>query len=184
MEQKDIGLRIKHQRLAAEITQKHLAEKIGTTWEMISRYETGKSSPLRKIGQIAEALDVPVSTLLGDSSLEDGTIPYFRNTIPLITATFSDLKSALEETKQFYSAPDWIVHTGTRPFAIDASIILLHTVKIEKNGILYLSSEKTVSPDDLVLTHDGTSPIIQPYSMRKTSAKVLGVVLAWEKRFR
>lgn len=184
MEPKDIGLRIKHQRLAAEITQKHLAEKIGTTWEMISRYETGKSSPLRKIGQIAEALDIPISKLLGDSSLEEGAIPYFRNTIPLINTPFSDLKSALEKTKQFYSAPDWIVHTGTRPFAVEASLILLHTVKIEKNGILYISSEKPASPDDLVLTHDGNSPTIQPYSMKKTSAKILGVVLAWEKRFR
>jgi transcriptional regulator with XRE-family HTH domain len=184
MELKDIGLRIKHQRLAAEITQKQLAEKIGTTWEMISRYETGKSSPLRKIGSIAEALDIPVSKLLGDTSLEDGAIPYFRNTVPLIDSPFTDLKSALDETKHFYSAPDWIVHTGIRPFAMEASIASLQTAKIDNNGILYLSIEKPSSPDDLVLTHDGSAPAIQPYSMKKTSSKILGVVLAWEKRFR
>ena len=184
MNLKDIGLRIKHQRLAKGITQKDLAEKIGTTWEMISRYETGKSSPMRKVSEIAAALDVPISKLLDDLSIEDGRPGYTRNTVPLLTLPFTDVHDAIRKTKNYYTAPDWIVHIGTQPFALETSILSIKSSKIEDSGIVFISSEKPTSPDDLIVVLEGNTIVLQPFSMKKSNAKTLGVVLSWEKRFR
>jgi transcriptional regulator with XRE-family HTH domain len=53
------------------ITQKELAEKIGTTQRVISHYESKvKSPPLKYIILIADALQVSVDTLLGNKPIK------------------------------------------------------------------------------------------------------------------
>jgi len=184
MDSKDIGIQIKHLRHIAGITQKELAEKIGTTWEMVSRYETGKSSPLRKLNEIASALKTDMSSLLKRSTVEDAHISYQRNTIPLLTDPFPKLSDALKETKQFYTAPDWIIHSSVKPFAVDASLVTMRTAKINPNGVLFISSEKPTSSSELVLTQSKSLLTVSPASSRNPRHTLLGTVIAWEQRFR
>ncbi len=179
-----IGLQIKYHRQATGQTQKDLAEKIGTTWEMVSRYETGKSSPLRKLPQIAEALGVDMATLLTEQTITDMPLTYSRNTIPFIDKVFTDLHKALDATKNFYVAPDWIVQTCLRPFAVDAKILDIKSSKIKAPGIIFVSFEKPNSSQDLVVVQSGNKVSLLPYGMRATKDKVLGTVVAWEQRFR
>lgn len=59
-----IGERIKQTRIRKGITQKELAEKLGTTPQNLAQYESGKRNPkLETIKKIAQALNVPLMEL-------------------------------------------------------------------------------------------------------------------------
>ncbi len=185
MDLKDIGLKIKYLRKYEGLTQKQLAEKIGTTWEMISRYETGKSSPLGRIDKIAEALNVSIAKILTDNMVEDEDIPYSQNLIPLINTPFTDIHQALKETKLYYNAPQWITQKYLQPFGLDCKILDIQTTQLDKNGILFAVPEKPASDKDLVIVKslpDKISVIIRQNI--KSSQKPVATVIAWEKRFR
>ena len=62
-----IGERIKQARKAKGIKRKELAAKIGTTPQTICRYEAdGRRPKVDAMLKIAEALNIPVSELLGE----------------------------------------------------------------------------------------------------------------------
>lgn len=62
-----IGERIKQARKAKGIKRKELAEKIGTTPQTICRYEAdGRRPKVDAMLKIAEALNIPISELLGE----------------------------------------------------------------------------------------------------------------------
>lgn len=62
-----IGERIKQARKAKGLKRKELAEKIGTTPQTICRYEAdGRRPKVDAMLKIAEALNIPVSDLLGE----------------------------------------------------------------------------------------------------------------------
>ena len=87
MKQDYIGENIRIYRERAHLTQQELADKIGVSWEMISRYERSASSPLKKIGAIANALNVYMSTLLEKHIPErlyrmEYKLPLFTESIP------------------------------------------------------------------------------------------------------
>ena len=55
IESKDLGLAIKSLRHQKGLTQQELAKEVGTSWEMISRYETGRTQvPLDRLSDIAD----------------------------------------------------------------------------------------------------------------------------------
>ena len=62
-----IGERIKEARKAKGLKRKELAEKIGTTPQTICRYEAdGRRPKVDAMLKIAEALNIPMSELLGE----------------------------------------------------------------------------------------------------------------------
>lgn len=64
-----IGNNIKLYRKQKGLTQKQLAEKIGSTDSAITRYESNSREPsIETITKIADALGVPVSKLLEDDT--------------------------------------------------------------------------------------------------------------------
>lgn len=64
-----IGNNIKLYRKQKGLTQKQLAEKIGSTDSAITRYESNSREPsIETITKIAEALGVPISKLLEDDT--------------------------------------------------------------------------------------------------------------------
>lgn len=184
MELKEIGLRIKFLRQSQGLTQKELAEKIGTTWEMVSRYETGKSSPLSRIDQIAESLNTSIDKLLQESVVEDSGQPYRGNAIPLIDKPFADITVAIKETKDYYIAPDWITKKFISPFAIDSEILEVNTTQLEKNGIFFATMEKIKGNKNIVLSVDKNKQLsVQMLENTSASEKVIATIVAWEKRF-
>lgn len=184
MDYKDIGLRIKNHRQIQGLSQRSLADKIGTTWEMVSRYETGKSSPLGRIDRIAETLKVPVHRLLQPDTVSDTHGTYSRNTVPLLDHKFSDLNEALSSTKTFYVAPDWIVGKYSRVFAIDLSAVIVSTNQLDKTGVAFLAQEEPEVKTDLILIKSPTGMEITSASTATRGAKPLATVIAWEKRFK
>ena len=69
MDIKQIGQRIRYYRVLKGLTQQELADRIGVTWEMVSRYENGRTNPMRQLVLIAEALGIPSKLLLGTENL-------------------------------------------------------------------------------------------------------------------
>jgi len=62
-----IGERIKEARKKKGLTQEELAGKLGCTKQSIAQYEKGRRSPkIDGLIKIAEALNIPVSDLLGE----------------------------------------------------------------------------------------------------------------------
>ncbi len=183
MDYKNIGLRIKHFRQIQGITQKALADKIGTTWEMVSRYETGKSSPLSRIDAIAQTLGISVTRLLAGEVVAEETATYSRNLIPLLNEKFANLTEAINRAKTYYSAPDWIIQKYARPFAIESDLLKINTTQVEKNGILFATQEFPQSSNDLVLSLKDKALTLTTYSRLAKNEKPLATVIAWEKRF-
>lgn len=185
MDLKDIGLRIKYLRQSLGLTQRELADKIGTTWEMVSRYETGKSSPMGRIDNIADALNVPIYKIIQSSTLEEEGASYSKNVVPLLTKSFDDLTKAINNSKSFYTAPDWITQKFLNPFAIEGDLLTVETNQIENNGICFAVQEQPKSDSDLVLALNQESKLIVTQQKNlKASAKPLATIIAWEKRLR
>lgn len=64
----DLGENIKKYRKQKGLTQKILASKVGVTASTITKYEKGDLEPsLDTIKKIANVLDVPMSTIIGDN---------------------------------------------------------------------------------------------------------------------
>lgn len=65
MDTEKIGRFIKEQRIAAKLTQKELAEKLGCTDKAVSRWETGRGMPdISFVIPLSQALDVSVGELI------------------------------------------------------------------------------------------------------------------------
>ncbi|MBN2101032.1 helix-turn-helix transcriptional regulator [Candidatus Dojkabacteria bacterium] len=184
MNLKQIGLTIKHIRQTKGLTQKQLAEQIGTTWEMVSRYETGRSSPMGRIDAIALALEVPVHKILQSSIVEEETPRYNRNLVPHVKTLNTNLEEEINSTKSFYTAPDWIVQKFLHPFAIDAENLVFDTTQVEKSGLLFATLDKPKSERNLVITSDksGNLSVTSTGNIKKNT-KILATIIAWEKRF-
>lgn len=77
-----IGVRVRHTRLARELTLKMLAEKVGCSESLLSKIENGRANPsLKMIQKMAYSLDVTVGELLapwdnsGSYIVREGTRP-------------------------------------------------------------------------------------------------------------
>lgn len=83
MDNKIIGEFIKKQRTVKNLTQKHLAEKLGVTDKAISRWETGKGVPdVSLLIPLSNALEVSVhEILLGEKIEEEQKIEKYEETI-------------------------------------------------------------------------------------------------------
>lgn len=67
MTDSEIGSLIRQSRKKVGMTQSELAAALGVTWEMVSRYERGKSSALLKLLDIARILGVPLSYFFAEA---------------------------------------------------------------------------------------------------------------------
>jgi transcriptional regulator with XRE-family HTH domain len=68
---KNIGERIKRYRLAANMSQMALAEKIGISYQQLQKYEKGINNiSVFRLQQISEALKIPISNFLEDLETE------------------------------------------------------------------------------------------------------------------
>ncbi len=63
-----VGEKIRAARKAAGLTQKELAEKMKISYQNLAQWETGKRNPkLENIAKIADALDMSVDDILGNT---------------------------------------------------------------------------------------------------------------------
>lgn len=169
-----IGENIKIYRERQNLTQQQLADKIGKTWEMISRYERGVSSPLNQLESLAKALNTTPSDLLND--ITDGNIKMNFSRVPLFITVPSNFVFNKSNTFLFYNAPDWVLSIDPEAFALDMGIM------DGAKGVVYVSPNSEININDMVLIRDNNSLRIENIKTFKGMI-ILGKVLAQEVRY-
>jgi transcriptional regulator with XRE-family HTH domain len=177
-----IGKKIRNKREEIKLTQKDLAEKVGVSWEMISRYERGVSSPLHRISSIAEALNSSVAELL-----QEGNIPNLKETtegnrVPLFTNLPQNMNFNRTAT-YYYAAPDWILQKFEKVFALDPKVPEIKTAMLSGKGPLFIYQTQDAQVGDIVLIRVNNKLLIDKYDDDFSTDSIIGVVLAEEKRF-
>lgn len=168
-----IGENIRIYRERKNLTQQQLADKIGKTWEMISRYERGVSSPINQIDILAHALGITPADLLKDITVDSST-SFTR--IPLFEDIPSGYNFKKSNTYIYYNAPDWIVNADSDVFAINASLVS------NQNGVLYISPNHTINLNDMVLLRESGNLMVTNLKSFQ-GVEVIGKVLAEEIRY-
>ncbi len=74
---KKLGEKIREYRLIRGLNQRQLAKKLKVTWETVSRWENGRVSPIKRLQDIANILDIPVNYLLQEQ-FSDNTEAFFK----------------------------------------------------------------------------------------------------------
>lgn len=167
-----IGENIKIYRERQKLTQQQLADKIGKTWEMISRYERGVSSPLNQLDSLAKALNTTPSDLLND--ITEKSIKLNFNRVPLFTTYAKDFRK--EDTYLYYNTPDWILSLDPEVFAVDMKII------DGSNGIVFVSTNSEININDMVLIREDS--LLRVISIKSfNNLDIVGKVLAQEVRY-
>ncbi|MFC1780215.1 helix-turn-helix domain-containing protein [Patescibacteria group bacterium] len=196
MKDKKIGVQIKKARSESQLTQSKLGKKIGVTWEMISRYENGKSSPRKNLEKLAKVLGKPIQYFFGveevpisdeiqklSQLLEKKGAELQRGAeIPFVeTLEGFSLQKALKLTSQTYSCPSWIYSKFKKVFAYKLDEVESDVVSIGKGDIGFFSQRVNARIGDYVMLKDNNYKIDKfSRSMKK---KVHAVLLAVEKRY-
>lgn len=151
MHYEKVGQKIKDYRKKKRLTQQVLADRVGVTWEMISRYERGASSPFSRIDKISEALEIEPHQLLQNDNNANQTsnfmVPFFK-TIP------SNNVFSPQNTTHMYTAPAWMKELEVTPYAIEAKILKINTLDVRNNGIIF-ATDKIVTSNGVFLENDG-----------------------------
>lgn len=197
MNDRKIGIQIKKARAEAQLTQTQLGRKIGVTWEMISRYENGKSSPRKNLEKIAKTLNKPIQYFFGVEEVpisdeiqklsillqrkgaelqKAGEIPYIES-----LAGFT-LSKAIQLTSQTYSCPSWIVARFKKLFAFKLDDVTSSVVSIGKDDVGFFTKSLLPKIGNYVLVKERDRFKIEKYS-KSLKKKVHAVLLAVEKRY-
>ena len=179
MEQNYIGENIRIYRERANLTQQQLADKIGISWEMISRYERNESSPMYKLDPLSKALSVSKSQLLEKHIPERYSSLEYK--IPLFITFPPSNRFHPNQTNYFYLCPEWLLKTDRECIAIDTSLIESCYQQFQGNGIVYISTQVKPELNDLILVKSNNRLITERYSNRNIN--VLGKILAQEIRY-
>lgn len=171
MEYRDIGENIRKYRNRLDLTQDQLADKIGVTWEMISRYERGESSPMNKIDRLAQALGIPVTTLIDDNFSNNYDTPLFVK----IPKHFSFDK---DNTTIYYNCPKWLFKLDPATFAIDANLVNVNNLLSKDNGYIFISPNSKVQNSDLVLINERSELRIERF--KQNGYEPIGKVMMQE----
>ncbi|MCC7304527.1 helix-turn-helix transcriptional regulator [bacterium] len=184
----EIGKIIREARKKLGLSQQELAKKIGVTWEMISRYERGRSSALQKILELAEALEVEVAKFFAVSSesqrFSDTKSEYLSSRyIPVITvvpATLKELQQALnnEETGlRMYDNGEQIEKFGIR-LGPESKLRIASTSLLPKGVLVCTFALRELSEKSLVLVSRNGLVSVEQYP-GDAGVTVLARVIEW-----
>ena len=176
MEENYIGENIKIYRERKRMTQRELADRIGKTWEMVSRYERGYSSPMKQLNALAKVLEVDVADLLSSSPQRVKREEI--NRVPFFTFLPEDMDFMNTPVYTYYIAPDWILERDEKCFVIDSSLLEINIDGLNRKGYLFISPNSKVVKGDTVLTRDGSLNSFD-YENHKDE-EILGKALAFE----
>jgi transcriptional regulator with XRE-family HTH domain len=161
MEYNDIGENIRKYRNRLNLTQEELADRIGVTWEMVSRYERGESSPMNKLEKISNALNIPITDLINDSLSN-----YYE--VPLFVKIPDNFLFTKDNTTLFYSCPKWLIKKDPQVFAVSTDLIQSNDLISKEKGYIFVSPNSKVNSSDLVLTKSKEKLSIKSFKQDKS----------------
>lgn len=161
------------------MTQRDLGEKIGKTWEMVSRYERGVSSAFKQIDSLADALDTNPSDLLRKP---DENKQYVLNRVPLFKSVPEGMDFLNTKAYEYYTAPDWMLNEDIGCFVIDSNLVEIKDESVRENTYLFISPNSEYVRNSIVLKRQNKGLVVD----RRFNTKdedIIGKVLAQEIRF-
>lgn len=174
-----IGENIRIYRERKKMTQRDLGEKIGKTWEMVSRYERGVSSAFKQIDSLADALDTNHSDLLRKP---DENKQYVLNRVPLFKSVPEGMDFLNTKAYEYYTAPDWMLNEDIGCFVIDSNLVEIKDESVRENTYLFISPNSEYVRNSIVLKRQNKGLVVD----RRFNTKdedIIGKVLAQEIRF-
>lgn len=175
-----IGENIRRYRERSNLTQQQLADKVGVSWEMVSRYERSASSPLKKLEQLSDALQVSKSQLLEEHIPEGGSILDIR--VPLFTSIPSPARFQSSQTNYYYSCPEWISKQYSEVIALDSKLTHTNIPNFLLNGILFVSRDSTPKHGEFYISRGYESLELKRYEGESTE-NILGKLVAQEVKY-
>ena len=180
MEENYIGENIRLYRERLNLTQQELADKVGVSWEMISRYERTASSPLNKIHKIADALQVSQSQLLEEHIPQGLMFSDLR--VPLFTSIPSPARFSPSQTNYYYISPEWIIKNYKEVIAVDCIIVNSNIPNFKKSGVLFISTDHSRDMSEYIVVKRYDSLELKKYEGEKKE-DILGILIAQEIRY-
>lgn len=183
---KKIGEKIKEARSIKGYSQKQLAEKLGITWEMLSKYENGRSNPINKIEELSYYLGKEIHYFFdfdnafannriknsGNTKNESSQIPLFESVLQVKSYIKSNLTPQL-----LYSVSAWAVRDFAQLFALKCINIKSDNI-VCSDDIAIFSSDLHPSGNNYVLTEKGE--IINRKDLKN---KAIATLIYVEKRY-
>ncbi len=163
-----VGKRIKYYREESKLTQQELGDRVGVTWEMISRYERGVNEPYSRIEAIAKALNRDIVELLQNNNISSS------NQIPLFTKIPKGLDFNPNNTTFYYTCPEWILKKDKGVFALDMSL-----VDSEQEGVYYISPDINPVMSKLVLIQKNQKLFVKEFQNQEN---IIGTILSFEEK--
>lgn len=205
MDDKKIGLQIKKARLDAGLSQEDLAKHLNLTWEMISRYENGRSSAVKHVPKLAEIMNKPISYFIEKekpkdtftvndivNKLKEEGVSYsnnYKNVVKLVDKISGEgLEDDIKNSKLFIETTAEITSKYPDLFAIKIATITTkknHTKKLlnlPEDTIGFFDLSKKPNEGDLVITFNGIEYGLAEYN-KTTLAAPLAVLIKIEVEF-
>jgi len=202
MDDKKVGLQLKKARMESGLSQEEVGTKLGITWEMISRYENGRSSAHKNLERLALIYNKPVPYFVssdeqvGESldlkelarTLKEEGIVYQSNVKNVVKVldrlTGKGLDEDLEDTERYYEISTAYTTKYKSIFALELKNIGRDAdVKVSETGIGYFSQSEKPARGDIVLGYDGLEYKLQNHDS-KSLFTALAVLVGIEQRFR
>jgi len=180
MKRNYIGENIRIYRERQNLTQQDLADKVGVTWEMISRYERSASSPMKKLGIIADSLGVTESQLFQEH-IPEGIHPNELR-VPLFVKIPSPARFTSLQTNYFYSCPEWVMKEYEGVIALDTSIVSTNIQNFLLNGVVFVSTESKLQQGTYIIIREGDTLEVQRYK-GESKENILGTLVSQEVRY-
>lgn len=198
---KKIGIKLKQARLESGLSQEQVGAKLGVTWEMISRYENGRTSPLKHLETLTEIYKKPINFFLGteDSAKESFSIDKLvqklkdegigfnaanKNVIKLITK-FSGrgIERDLMQSESFYEVSTNLTDNYPNAFALKITPDIQNQVQAElKEGdIAIFTPGNTAINDEIIIGYDGITYKIMRYDEQGLDTPLASLVSSERK---
>ncbi len=176
----EVGKNIRKHRDKRRLSQPDLGKRINVSWEMISRYERGVSSPANKILEIANALEVPLSKLVDELSHEDSLnenkhdhkIKYFKR-IPVNNSFINS------QPETMITIPDWASVFKKPIFAISGSLIEDSEIEVPMTIIYISSGSKKYEIGEFVLIQKSSDSKLEIKRFMTNTKFVIGRVIGY-----
>lgn len=127
MKENKFGLILKSIRQNMDLSQEEMATKLGTTKQVLSRYETGKRIPkISTVAEYAEKLNLPIEIFWGEKKIDESKAFAQTNKYENITALLDQLNpkgiaEASRHTKYLTTQDEYTKDINTKTNQIDLS---------------------------------------------------------------
>jgi transcriptional regulator with XRE-family HTH domain len=199
---KALGIQLKKARLESGLSQEEVAAQLGVTWEMVSRYENGRSSPLKHIRKFAEIYSKPVTYFVANEAeqaesfdlnqlvrkLREEGIGYnksMRNVIKVLES-FSGrgIEIDLNNSSNYYEVSISLTDSYPNLFALRLEKLKVATdVALTKDDICFFAPGVEPDKGDVVIGYDGISYKVMIFDPEGLDT-ALAVLVASERRYK